>query len=150
MRVPLGVDRGASGRFRFLEAVGPKTGFVRHRGRQSSDTLVSGATPRAGRRPNSSWVRGNALRCSRARTLDIDMDFAFILDPLPELKAYKDSSIAMMRALDRRGHRVHALQQGDIFWESGVTRASVRPLTLSADDHDWYREGERETRQLKD
>ena len=29
------------------------------------------------------------------------MDFAFILDPLPELKAYKDSSIAMMRALAR-------------------------------------------------
>jgi glutathione synthase len=43
------------------------------------------------------------------------MDFAFILDPLPELKAYKDSSIAMMRALDRRGHRVYALGQGDIF-----------------------------------
>jgi glutathione synthase len=78
------------------------------------------------------------------------MDVAFILDPLPELKAYKDSSIAMMRALDRRGHRVFALLQGDIFWEAGVTHGSVRPLTLSADDHDWYREGERETRLLKD
>ncbi len=31
------------------------------------------------------------------------MDIAFILDPLPELKAYKDSSIAMMRALERAG-----------------------------------------------
>ena len=31
------------------------------------------------------------------------MDVAFILDPLPELKAYKDSSIAMMRALDGAG-----------------------------------------------
>jgi glutathione synthase len=78
------------------------------------------------------------------------MDVAFILDPLPDLKAYKDSSIAMMRALDRRGHRVFALGQGDIFWDAGVTRGAARALTLAADDHDWYREGERETRPLKD
>ena len=32
------------------------------------------------------------------------MRFAFILDPLDSLKAYKDSSIAMMRAAARRGH----------------------------------------------
>jgi hypothetical protein len=29
------------------------------------------------------------------------MDFLFILDPLPALKAYKDSSVAMMRAATR-------------------------------------------------
>jgi glutathione synthase len=78
------------------------------------------------------------------------MDVAFILDPLPELKAYKDSSIAMMRALGRRGHRLFALEQGDVFWDAGVTRGTARALTLSADDHDWYREGARETRPLKD
>jgi glutathione synthase len=78
------------------------------------------------------------------------MDFAFILDPLPELKAYKDSSIAMMRALKHRGHRIFALGQGDIFWDRSVTRGSARELTLSADDHDWYRAGEPEARPLKD
>ena len=78
------------------------------------------------------------------------MDVAFILDPLPELKAYKDSSIAMMRALDRRGHRVFAMGQGDIFWDAGVTRGAARALTLKSDDHDWYRIGEPETRPLKD
>ena len=78
------------------------------------------------------------------------MDVAFILDPLPELKAYKDSSIAMMRALDRRGHRVFALGQGDIFWDVGVTRGNASALTLKADDHDWYQVGDAETRPLKD
>jgi glutathione synthase len=78
------------------------------------------------------------------------MDFAFILDPLPELKAYKDSSIAMMRALGGRGHRIFALGQGDIFWDRNVTRGTARALTLSADDHDWYRAGPPETRPLKD
>ncbi len=59
------------------------------------------------------------------------MDFAFILDPLPELKAYKDSSIAMMRELARRGHRVYALEQSDLFWDAGITcarRAAARAL----------------------
>ena len=78
------------------------------------------------------------------------MDVAFILDPLPELKAYKDSSIAMMRALGRRGHRVFALAQGDLSWNAGVTRGRARALTLSDDDHDWYRAGEPESRPLRD
>ena len=78
------------------------------------------------------------------------MDVVFILDPLPELKAYKDSSIAMMRALERRGHRIFALGQGDLFWDGGVTSGSAQALTLSADNHDWYRAGERVTRPLKD
>jgi glutathione synthase len=78
------------------------------------------------------------------------MDFAFILDPLPELKAYKDSSIAMMRALGCRGHRVFALGQGDLSWSGGVTRGAARALTLSDDDHDWYRAGQAESRPLRD
>ena len=78
------------------------------------------------------------------------MDFAFILDPLPELKAYKDSSVAMMRSLAARGHAIFALQQSDIFWHSGGTMARVVPLTLKPDDHDWYVEGSAEDRALKD
>ena len=68
------------------------------------------------------------------------MDFAFILDPLPLLKAYKDTSISMMRALARRGHRVFALEQSDIYWRDGVTAARSRPLALHDDDHHWYEE----------
>ena len=77
------------------------------------------------------------------------MDFAFILDPLPSLKAYKDSSVAMMRALAARGHRLFALGPGDIFW-SGDTRARALALTVTADNNDWYRTGEREERRLAD
>ena len=76
------------------------------------------------------------------------MDFAFILDPLPELKAYKDSSISMMRELARRGHRIFAMEQRDLYWQGGVTQGRARPLELFADDHDWYREGAQETRPL--
>src|SRR5512139_1844106 len=78
------------------------------------------------------------------------MDFAFVVDPLPSLKAYKDSSVAMMRALAARGHRVFALEQGDVVWDRGTVRARVRPLEVRDDDHDWYREGEAASRRLAD
>jgi glutathione synthase len=78
------------------------------------------------------------------------MDFAFILDPLPSLKAYKDSSVAMMRALVARGHRVFALEPAQLFWDARGTRARVMPLTLAADDHHWYEAGAPEDRALTD
>ena len=59
------------------------------------------------------------------------MDFAFILDPLPQLKAYKDSSVAMMRALSGRGHAIFALESADLFWDANGTQARVVPLTHS-------------------
>jgi glutathione synthase len=78
------------------------------------------------------------------------MDFAFVLDPLPLLKAYKDSSVAMMRAVAVRGHRVYALEQSAIYWRDGATRAEARPLELHDDDHDWYTAGAPEDRALRE
>jgi glutathione synthase len=53
-----------------------------------------------------------------------------------------------MRELARRGHRIYALEQGDLFWDNGTTRGQARPLEVFADDHAWYREGREETRRL--
>ena len=53
------------------------------------------------------------------------MDFAFVVDPLPSLKAYKDTSIAMMRALASRGHAIHALGSADLCWDWRGTRAAM-------------------------
>jgi glutathione synthase len=78
------------------------------------------------------------------------MDFAFLVDPLPSLKAYKDSSVAMMRALGKRGHRIFAFGQGDIVWDRGTVRVRAYPLEVRDDDHDWYREGGAVSRRLAD
>ena len=78
------------------------------------------------------------------------MDFAFVLDPLPLLKAYKDSSIAMMRAVAARGHRAYAVMQPAIYWRDGTTRAVAQALTLSPDNHDWYSAADPEDRALRD
>ena len=78
------------------------------------------------------------------------MDFAFVVDPLPELKAYKDSSVAMMRALAARGHRIFAVLQRDLYWDDGSTSARTTPLALAADDHHWYEAADPVERRLKD
>ena len=78
------------------------------------------------------------------------MRLAFVLDPLGGLKAYKDSSIAMMREAARRGHEIHALEARDIFLRDNTLCAAVRRLELSADDHDWYRASEAGDRPLAD
>jgi glutathione synthase len=67
-----------------------------------------------------------------------DMEFAFILDPLASLRAYKDTSVAMMRALQGLGHTLFALEQRDLYWDGKHTLGSVRPLQVTADDHDWF------------
>ncbi len=72
------------------------------------------------------------------------LKIAFIVDPLEKLKAYKDSSIAMMRAAAARGHAVWAIQRPALSWGDGAVSARAVPLSLFADDHDWYRAGEAE------
>lgn len=71
------------------------------------------------------------------------MHVLFIIDPLPSLKAYKDSSVAMMRALTARGHRLSVAYQPDLYIDQGTVKAVTQPIELipDADLHgkEWWR-----------
>ena len=79
------------------------------------------------------------------------MRFLFVVDPLASLKACKDSSVAMMRAAQARGHEVWATTVAALAWASdaGVQADAVR-LQLAADDSRWYSEAEQDTLRLAD
>ena len=79
------------------------------------------------------------------------MRFAFIVDPLDSLKAYKDSSIAMMRAAQDAGHAVWTIQQPGIHWSAlhGVCAEAVH-LEMLADDDEWCVEITRHVVPLRD
>ncbi len=70
------------------------------------------------------------------------MHVLFVIDPLEGLKAYKDSSVAMMRALVARGHLISVVHQGDIFIDAGVVKAMARSIALHAHadlhGHAWW------------
>lgn len=80
---------------------------------------------------------------------------AFVIDPLDSLKAWKDSTVAMMRAAERHGHQVCAVDCSSLSWRR--PEAAGQPavwceavhLRTRPDDHDWYRETGSETMPLK-
>ena len=69
------------------------------------------------------------------------MQFLFVADPLESFNTKKDSTFAMMREAQRRGHTVFATEPRDISWQvGGKVVAQVRALRLTGDLHDWYEE----------
>ena len=54
------------------------------------------------------------------------MKLLFVVDPLVTLKAYKDSSVAMMRAARARGHAVFATEIADLVVREGRPFAACR------------------------
>lgn len=71
---------------------------------------------------------------------------AFVVDPLDHLKAWKDSTVAMMRAAERHGHEVFAIDCATLSWrrpqKPGIPSVYGEAIHLHTrpDDHDWYRE----------
>ncbi|HEU0231555.1 MAG TPA: glutathione synthase [Burkholderiaceae bacterium] len=72
------------------------------------------------------------------------MHVLFIIDPLPLLKAYKDSSVAMMRALAHRGHTFSVAMMGGLYIDEGVVKARAAGIALRPDadlhGHGWWNE----------
>jgi glutathione synthase len=81
------------------------------------------------------------------------LSILFVVDPLDELKHYKDSSVAMMRELQSRGNDIWTCTQPDIAWRDGRVQAQVELIELApADAKDegdgWYRQVEEGRRDL--
>ena len=47
------------------------------------------------------------------------MHLLFVVDPLDTFKTYKDTTFAMMREAQRRGHQIWACEPRDLVWHSG-------------------------------
>jgi glutathione synthase len=63
------------------------------------------------------------------------MKLLFILDPLHTLTAYKDTSLAIMRAAQARGHQLYVCEQHD--WHLQREIALVDAQTFEFDAQDW-------------
>jgi len=67
------------------------------------------------------------------------MHILFVADPLSSFKIYKDTTFAMMREAQRRGHQVWACEPQDIVWQSGQqVSARVQQVRLTGDAEDWF------------
>ena len=67
------------------------------------------------------------------------MHILFVADPLESFKIYKDTSFAMMRELQKRGHTLAACEPRGLSWErGGVVSAAARNITLTGDPKRWF------------
>ncbi len=76
------------------------------------------------------------------------MQFLFIIDPPDTLKAYKDTTVSMMRAAHARGHAVYVCEQPSLAWREGEVSAAALRISLADNDEDWYRGHEQARRSL--
>ena len=79
------------------------------------------------------------------------MDILFVADPLESFKIYKETTFAMMREAQRRGHTIAACEPRHILWQRGSSvQANVRRIVLTGKALNWFREEPSENRMLKD
>ncbi|HKU70938.1 MAG TPA: glutathione synthase [Burkholderiales bacterium] len=67
------------------------------------------------------------------------MKLAFVVDPLDSFKIYKDSTFAMMREAQARGHALYAMEQHDLAWRGGKVVGNARRIRLTGRKDPWYR-----------
>ena len=71
------------------------------------------------------------------------MNLLIVADPIEQFKIYKDTTFAMMREAQRRGHRLAVCEPRHIHWlRGGRVTARVRDITLTGHAENWFTAGE--------
>ena len=67
------------------------------------------------------------------------MHILFITDPLSSFKTYKDSTFAMMREAQKRGHSISAYETQNIFWKRGFQVSGLtQHIRLTPHQPTWF------------
>ncbi len=72
------------------------------------------------------------------------MHLLIVADPVESFKIYKDTTFAMMRELQRRGHAIAVCEPRHLHWNRGSAGAApvtarVRDITLTGDADTWFK-----------
>lgn len=72
------------------------------------------------------------------------------MDPIANIKYYKDTTLALLLAAQERGWNLHYMEQSDLYMLQGAPRASTRALFVADNADSWYELGPREDKSLGD
>jgi len=67
-----------------------------------------------------------------------------VMDPIATIKPYKDTTLLLMLAAQRRGWHLHYLEMHDLWIADGRAMGRSRPVTVYDDKKHWYELGETE------
>lgn len=71
----------------------------------------------------------------------MSISLGVVMDPIGSIHYKKDSTLAMLLEAQRRGYRLHYMEQADLYWQDQQARAHMRPLKVFADAQHWYELG---------
>lgn len=66
-----------------------------------------------------------------------------VMDPIANIHFYKDTTLALLLAAQKRGWQLHYMEQSDLYLLQGQARASSRALTVKDNPESWFSLGER-------
>jgi glutathione synthase len=78
------------------------------------------------------------------------LSVAVLMDPINAIKVAKDTTLAMLLEVERRGHALHYFEQGDLALRDGVPWVRLATLSVRDDPRDWYTLGEPQWRDLRE
>jgi len=64
---------------------------------------------------------------------------AVLMDPISQIKPYKDTSFAILLAAQKRGWALHYLEMQDLWAEAGVAYGRLRAIEVTDRKQDWFR-----------
>jgi glutathione synthase len=71
-----------------------------------------------------------------------------VMDPIASIKPYKDTTLALMLAAQKRGWSLRYFEMQDLGLRDGVAIGRARPVTVFDDKKHWFELGEAETIEL--
>ena len=70
------------------------------------------------------------------------------MDPIADIKFYKDTTLALLLAAQERGWDLHYMEQSDLYLWQGEARATMRNLFVADNGDSWFELGLPEERKL--
>lgn len=76
------------------------------------------------------------------------LNIAVVMDPIALITPYKDTTLALMLAAQKRGHKLFYIEMSDLYLEQGKARTRCAPIEVFDDNDTWYSKGDIQTRDL--
>ena len=73
-----------------------------------------------------------------------------VMDPIESIKPYKDTTLALMLAAQKRGWSLRYFEAGDLWLRDGVAWGRARPIAVYDDKKHWFDLGEAQAIRLGD
>lgn len=73
------------------------------------------------------------------------LNIGIIMDPVESIKPYKDSSLAMLLAAQRKGWKLHYILQSNLYLKDARVHADYQPIEVFDDSQHWFELQEQRT-----